>query len=316
MSAILLVGIFFSIIHSIHGKLWNLSDPLPPLQPKEVGLQTLNRQDYYIVGNGKKLFDITVSGYQFESYENQIVIAYATGQNSNTNPTSPLMQYAYNNYLTKQNMLASYTTQTCTYGSVEGYSPYPGYDFYTSYILYLYSQNAPITFDYITLPEYGTCLKYTAPVPWNNNQLPRNMTYTLIYQQSTGYLIEYNLIGTEYCCLEGYCPNEGLCNDGSEPFLTYAMTNQTLYGYQIFNSTSWPQNFFQPYCPFPSTTSLSSSSKKLSIGDALAILFGLLLALAFSSIVALYYQIKSLRTLSLQANNDRKSIALAQMNNA
>lgn len=41
--------------------------------------------------------------------------------------------------------------------------------------------------------------------------LPRDLTYTLTFQNSTGYLLIYALAGTEYCCpgADIYCPNEG-----------------------------------------------------------------------------------------------------------
>jgi hypothetical protein len=301
-------------------KLWDPNtDPVPPVQPKEVGMQTYNSQFYHIVDTGAVLFNLQIPGYQFESYANQVIIAYATGEDANANPPAPIMQYAWNNYSSGQNLLAQYPTQGCYYGTVEGHSPYPGYDFYSNYIYYLYQTKMNVTFEYITLPDYGLCLKYTSPVPWNNPDLPRNMVYTLVYQNSTGYLLQYNLIGTEYCCANGAgCPNEGQCADGTDPVLTLAMTNQTLFGYQIFTEDSWPKGFFNPYCPFTSSTPVTSSSSSdshLRQGDAFAILFGLLFfgAAAVSVVMLFRMQEMSIKIRDLESKN--KDPMMLEMSN-
>ena len=296
------------MLFNTQAKTWNpATDPYPPVQPMEVGMQTYNTQLYYLVNSGDVLFNLKISGYQFESYANQVIVALATGENAYINPAAPLMQYSWNNFTSGQNLLAQYNTQTCLYGDVEGGSSYPGYNFYTSYIGYLYSINVTITFEYITLPEYGTCLKYTAPVPWNNPALPRDMVYTLIFQNSTGYLLQYNLVGTEYCCANAFCPNEGLCSDGSQPQLTYAMTNQTLYGYQVFSEASWPAGFFDPYCPFPqASTNDNNSNSHLKTGEAFAILLGLLFfgAAAVSVVMMFRMQDMALKIRDLESKRN------------
>lgn len=257
-------------------ELWNATtDPLPPPQPAEVGMQTLQTQSYTYANNGSVFFDLTVSGYQFSSYANQIIIAFSAGQNAGS-PPAPLMQYAYNNFASGENMLAGYDTQTCAYGEVEGNVPFPGYDYYSNYLLLLYDMGVPITFENVTLPELGVCLRYSAPVPWNNPQLPRNLTYTLTFQNSTGYLIEYQLHGTEYCCPDMFCPNSGLCPDGSAPQLIIANTDQQLYGYQVFSNASWPSGFFDAYCPFGDG---SSSSRSDGLAEVLMWVFAGLLVL-------------------------------------
>ena len=232
----------------VEGELWNITtDPLPPLQPAECGYESFNSQVYHDT-EGNIVLDIQVSGYSFSSLSNQFIQAVTTGSNFGI----PVYQLAFTNYTSQQGLLVAYNTQTCSYGEVEGNSPFPGYNYYQNEILSLYYSGIPIQFEYIEEPVYGLCLKYSAPVPWNNPDLPRNITYTVIFQNSTGYLISYSLIGTEYCCFGTnlYCPNSGNCSDGTIPQLTFAQTNQTLYGYQIFNASSWPTGFFSEDCPF------------------------------------------------------------------
>lgn len=293
---LLALGFICSIacMSSVTAKLWNpATDPLPPLQPKEMGVQTYNIQYYTLVNTGEVVLDIRVAGYEFFSYLQKLVVAQVSGQ-SQGNPPTPLMQYSYNNYNDPDAygslMLAYYDTQTCFYGNVEGGSSYPGYDYYQSTLLGLYYSNIPVQFEYVTLPDYGLCLRYSALMPWSNPALPRALTYTVTFQNSTGYLIEYDLTGTEYCCPGANfgCPNSGLCPDGSAPVLTLANTNQTLYGYQIFQSNSWPSGFFSNACPFSQDN--DDDKNGLAIGDALAILFALLFTAVSAALAVQIYR--------------------------
>ena len=292
---LLCICVLFAVTKgSSQGKVWNpATDPIPPLQPKEVGMQLYNAGSYYIAESGAILSNLQISGYQFESYANQVVVALANGQNVSSPPV-PFMQYSWNNFTSGANLLAEYTSQTCTTGEVEGGAPYPGYDFYTEYIFSLYYSNITVYYQNITRPGYGSCLQYSAYAPWDNPALPRNLIYTLVYQESTGYMIEYSLNGTEYCCLNGDCPNSGNCADGSVPLLTVANTNQTMFGYQIFTEDSWPAGFFDPYCPFDQTNSDSNSNNDhhFKMGEAFALLFGLLFfgAAAVSVVMLFSYQ--------------------------
>lgn len=262
---------------------WNPStDPLPPLQPKEMGAALLNVQNYYVVSNLQPYLSLNVAGFTFMSLSKQFQQSISSGQNLG----SPLMQIASANYTVPQSnsasLLADYNTQTCLSGPIEGDSPYPGYNYYQNEINFLYSAGIPV--DYSTFVKDGvTYWQYSSPVPWNNPLLPRAINYTVIFDSSTGYLVEYSLAGTEYCCLGvvGYCPNSGLCPDGSSPVLIYASTIQYWSDYQIFNSTSWEPGFFGDYCPFSTSTSSSSSSQKgLGLPTVLAIFFGILLFLS------------------------------------
>lgn len=258
MMRLLVVFLMISVfVLSSHAKVWNPStDPLPPLQPKEVGMQTFNSQPYRSLVTGEDLFKLEVSGYQFLSYESKIIVAWATGQNALTNPPAPLMQYSWSNFTSGKSLLAQYATQSCVTGDIEGASSFSGYDFYRNYLMLLYSLNITITFDNFTFDAYGPCMVFTAPALWNNPALPRKLVYTLIFQNSTGYLMQYSVAGTEYCCNDMVCPNDGLCSDGTAPFLTYASTNQTLSKYQLFSSASWPSGFFKPFCPFHTTSDM------------------------------------------------------------
>jgi hypothetical protein len=253
-SSFVLLVFSLLVLNLVQGKQWNITtDPLPPLQPKECGYETYNNQVYYDV-NGKVVLSLQVAGFTFMSYLNQVSQSQAAGNNFGI----PIMQFAYSNFTAGTTFLAGYNAQNCTEGEVEGYEPYPGYDYYQSELVALYELGVPIEFVVVILPEYGLCLRYSAVLPWDNPSLPRYLTYTLTFQNSTGYLIEYDLIGTEYCCYDTitlYCPNKGLCYDGSTPQLTYAQTNQSLSNYQIYNESKWSPGFFGNYCPFSSSTS-------------------------------------------------------------
>ena len=65
--------------------------------------------------------------------------------------------------------------------------------------------------------DYGNCLIYTIPMPWDYpDTCQRALNYTLVYQKSTGYLVQYSVTGTEYCCGDtGTCVDFQLyCDDG------------------------------------------------------------------------------------------------------
>jgi hypothetical protein len=267
--------------------LWNISvGPMPPLQPKELGVELLNYQYYTLVSNNEVVLDLDVPGYQFNSYSQQCQMATTGGEVNGI----PSVQLSYSNYLDPSSdtasMLAHYNDQTCTYSQIEGESPYPGYDYYQNLLLSLYYGGIPVYFEYVDLPDYGLCMQFTATPPWISDDLPRSLTYTLTFQNSTGYLLIYALVGTEYCCpgLNLFCPNSGLCSDGSEPQLTQANTTSYYGPYQIYANDSWSPGFFGPYCPFTTTAAYSSGSSGLSTSEVLAIVFGALFALAVAVI--------------------------------
>ncbi len=167
--------------------LWNVTTgPLPPLQPKEMGADTLNYQYYTLESTGEVILDLNVPGYQFNSYSQQCVMSTTGGEVDGV----PQIQISYDNYMNPSSetasMQAHYTTQSCTYGPIEGESPYTGYDYYTTLLMSLYNAGIPIYFDFVDSPEYGVCLQYTATPPWESDDEPRVLTYTLTFQNSTG----------------------------------------------------------------------------------------------------------------------------------
>src|SRR5687768_2292662 len=108
--------------------LWNpATDPLPPNQPKEMGATVSDIQFYTLVNGGAVVLDINVPGYQFNSYVYQTIMATTGGEAEGV----PQLQISYNNYKDPSSatasMLAHYATQSCSYGQIEGESPYPGY---------------------------------------------------------------------------------------------------------------------------------------------------------------------------------------------
>lgn len=297
-SKIMFTNLFLFVIYVLQqfsfsfgaSTLWNITTgPMPPLQPKELGVELLNYQFYTLVSTNEVILNINVPGYQFNSYSQQCQMATTGGEVNGI----PQVQLSYGNYKDPSSntasMLAHYNDQTCTYSQIEGESPYPGYDYYQSMLLSLYYSGIPVYFDYVNLPDYGLCLQYTATPPWPSDDEPRDLTYTLTFQNSTGYLLIYALIGTEYCCpgLNLYCPNSGPCDDGSMPLLTQANTTSFYGPYQIYEADSWSDGFFGPYCPFPSDSTSSSGGGEMSTSTVLAILFGVLFALAVMVIVGL-----------------------------
>jgi hypothetical protein len=247
MRAVLFLCLLPTSLVSGASTLWNATlGPMPPPQPKEVGMQVLDYQYYYLVSNHEVIADVNIPGYEFMSYQQQAVMSITGGEVNGI----PQQQIAYQNYLdpysNTASLLAQYKTQTCTYGQIEGTTPYPGYDYYNNLLLSLVDQGIPVYFDYITLPDYGLCLQYTSTPPWITDDEPRAITYTLTFQNSTGYLVIYSLIGTEYCCpgVNIYCPNSGLCSDGTEPQLTQANTTSYYGPYQIYSASDWADGFF------------------------------------------------------------------------
>ena len=210
----------------------------------------------------------------------------------------PNLQVSYDNYANPSSntavMLADYNTQQCTYGQIEGEAPYPGYDYWNTFLQTLVAENITVYFEYVTLPDYGLCLQYTTTPPWysNDDNEPRVLTYTLAFQNSTGYLVLYSLEGTEYCCPGAniYCPNSGLCADGTSPQLTMANTTVYYSNYQIYNASSWASGLFGAYCPFTTTTTTVFSNSNSNNGTSVQTAFAVLMGLFFGfSLLVIYY---------------------------
>jgi hypothetical protein len=112
----------------------------------------------------------------------------------------------------------------------------------------------PIYYSLENYRDNGLCHVYTIEAPWDLYP-PRNLTYTLAYENSTDFLVAYVLNGTEYCCASTRtCVTEGLeCDDGiSQAQLTWANSATYYSNYQIYEEDQFPVNFFGPYCPFSS----------------------------------------------------------------
>ena len=167
------------------------------------------------------------------------------------------MTFSYNNYTDPLNpnatLYAVYGSDgsgTCSYSMTEGSASYPCYDGYTKELLEYYNAGIPIYYSLTNYSDFGPCYVYTVQVPWDFYP-PREETYTLVYQQSSGYLLAYIVNGTEYCCDDQTCVNEGLnCSDGSTAQLTWNNSSTFYSNYQIFNETSFPGGFFGNYCKY------------------------------------------------------------------
>ena len=247
--------------------LWNATtDPLPPLQPPEFGAYVSTYGVTILISTGELLSSVNMPGYEFSSYSQLSIMSVLGGQMGGI----PQLQIAYNNYSTpSSNFLAYYNTQQCMTGEVEGNSPFTGYDYYQNLVLQLYYSGTPIFFEYVTLPDYGLCVTYITSPPWDNPALPRNITYSLTFQNSTGYLIYYEVSGTEYCCVNEnlYCPNSGNCSDGTVPVQIFSNATQLTDSYQIYDASAWPNDFFGAYCPFEQSVVTNDDNTVNSIDD-------------------------------------------------
>lgn len=273
-------------------------DPLPPLQPKEVGYSLTVRQSYTDLATGVSSLQV-LSAYEYLSY------SYLSTFSITSHGSSPIVQLAFNNYTNPYSetstYVVEYNSRSCVYGPSEGYSPYMGYDYYQNQILDLYYSGQDLYFEYEE-SSYGLLLVYSSIVPYPG-EYPRNITYTVAFENSTGYLVRYDLVGTEYCCptnSDYSCPNSGLCNDGSVPTITLAQTNQTSFDYDILEASDWPADFFQYACPFNISTAaaeVSSSSSNDPITQLWAItatvLFGVTLLVLIGENVYLFSMKKS-----------------------
>ena len=240
---------------------WNpTTDPAPPLQPKECGYTYTGLGTYESVG-GESFNNFDLVGSQFWSFAGQSTSSVVGGSNG-----QPYMQYASSNFTTGENFVINWQLGTCTSGTVEGGSPYMGYDYYTNLIEGYAAMNVTVLFSQLSNftalgTDFGPCYQYQVLVPWDfpPPTPPRNLTYTAVFQIETGYLILFALTGTEYCCPSlGTCvdftPN---CTDGTSALLTYVDSSSYYTDYKIYTPSSWSSEFFSinPSCPFATDTS-------------------------------------------------------------
>ena len=275
------------------------------------------------MSSGENVNNVAAYGYTFGSLMNQSQLSQIAGSDQG-NQTIHLSVTNYANPLSPSaSLMVFYNTKSCIESAVEGGQDYPGYNYYRTLLENFYSSGIPIYFQYVTCPdpEYGECLEYTAIPPWFNPDLPRNITYTLSFQNSTGYLLDYVLKGTEMCCYnngESFCPNEGLCADGSIPQKIYTVSGSYYRNYALF--TSWDENFFQVTCPYnnnsqTSSTTTTSSTTSVSAGDAVGIAFGsAILGFIIGMILRSYTPdifFWKKRTPNLLKTNDRSELLLS-----
>lgn len=248
---------------------------MPPLQPKEVGMTYLEYNNYTWLDDYSNLMMVSIYGYTFQSYENQII--YDSGSGLMDAAGTATTVWSYINYTSAESCICSYNTQVCTCGDIEGGGDtYAGYNYWAEMGMMMYLQGAPVYYYTEMDPVYGLMMVYDIEAPWPDTTYPRYLNYTLKFQNSTGYLRLYSTHGTEYCCKDtGYCVNPGVdfCDDGSPPVELYAQMDQSYQEYQLV--TAWSEGFFGYYHPaFPSsmppttvTTTSSSSSTALTTGQ-------------------------------------------------
>jgi len=267
-------------------------DPYPMPMPAEYGCAVSTTDTWMVTSSNVYVLDVEMYGYYYGSLQYQSVMAQMGGMNQN----AAVMQLSYTNYTVPSSPTAgtmiSYDTQACYNNPIEGDTSYPGPNYYIDLMELYYNAGLPVYFSYVTVEGYGVCLQYTVNAPWNNPDLPRDINYTLTFQNSTGYLLDYVLSGTEYCCFgeagggQDYCPNSGNCTDGSAPQQVYTISGTYYRDYELF--TDWPVDFFTSSCPFSITDDdnggSGSSGTTYSTGSIAGIVLGSMLGGIFLSI--------------------------------
>ena len=150
------------------------------------------------------LVDAKLFGYQFSSYSLLALRQSAAG----TDTSAPTSVYSINNYSAAYgSMYTVWEDQSCSLGVGEGDAGYPGYDYYATLMEMLFGAGYVVYFYEGDYKSYGSCHVYNVLLPWTpSSDYPgRNLTYTLAFEIDTGYIREYSLSGTEYCCSRGTC---------------------------------------------------------------------------------------------------------------
>lgn len=272
-------------------------DPYPPPMPAEYGCAVSTNGTWMVTATGEYVMDVELYGFQFGSLQYQSVMAQMAGETQGV----AVMQLSYSNYSIPANPTAGtfvdYGTQACYYNPIEGDASYPGPTYYSGLLEEYYNMGMTIYFSYVMMEGYGVCLQYSVLAPWDNPVLPRNITYTLTFQNSTGYLLEYILSGTEYCCFglagEGqtYCPNSGNCTDGSTPQQIYTVSGTYYNNYDVFSN--WPTDFFTALCPFSTAVideeGSACSGATYSVGSMAGIVLSSLVGGALAGFLICYW---------------------------
>ncbi len=225
---------------------------LPPLQPKEVGVTTLEVNNYTWLDDGSNHMNIRVNGYQFYSHLNQVVLSFGYGLLDGQG--SPSATYSWVDYAKAAtgsddaSCQCNYIYQTCACAMVEGGTTfYAGYDYWRRMLTRFYDLGVPVYYG-----EDDKFLIYDAVVPWDDDVYDRDMNYTIYFEKSTELLRRYSHHGTEWCCEKPYgCVEQGqrFCPDGAPPRQLYAQMDQEFIDYQNISGSSWPSNFFLYYPP-------------------------------------------------------------------
>jgi hypothetical protein len=211
---------------------------------------------------------MSVPGYSYYSYSQQSAVSNAGGMSFANGASSPTMLTNFINYNDPSNPVASmrilYGSQMCAYNSIEGGGGFQGYDYWQQSFLQYQELNYPLYFQYKNDSQYGLCLEYAVD-PGGN------VTYTLIFQNSTGYLLNYISQGHELCCPDGVTCGHVICPGNKPPVHVSDYSNTAYSNYIVLGDNyTWSSGFFdQPNCPysntfgFPTSTPTKSPSTKL-----------------------------------------------------
>ena len=302
--------LFVGLIYSVDGALepWNPTNgPSVPLQPMEVGYQeNMNsiRQDR---DNSNLIYQQITTNYIYSSYSLSRSLTTSTGRVND----EPFMTIAYNNYNNDvpnsgNGLLVQYSYQTCVEQPVEDKSSLVSYDFYSKLINSVYAAGSDVTYEYLTVPDFGLCLHYHTVTSFYNT------VFDLYFQNSTGYLVEYDIHSTMYCCnTDGYqfCQLQTIqCSDGSNPQVITSQSNETYSNYQLFTASQWPTDFFIGSCPFDATPPVSDDSTNCNGNNAmglttiLSIVFGGLFGIVAIITLILIYQLRLLKSNQIDTN--------------
>ena len=145
--------------------LWDpATDPLPPLQPKEVGYRAMAKAFYKFLPSNEIMSDVYYEGWQFSSYSRLVT----QGTTSGSDVGEPEMTFSYNNYTDPTDpqaiLYAKYSDTSCSFSTTEGNQNFPGYDEYQNLLLEYYAAGIPVTYAFENYMDYGLCHVYTVPV--------------------------------------------------------------------------------------------------------------------------------------------------------
>jgi hypothetical protein len=272
-----------------------------------MGVTLLEINNYTWLDDHTNHMNIRVHSYQWQSYAAQTIVTQGSGlKRSNGQPTT---SYSWINYTlasagdSKANCRCMTESLYCYCdAAIEGGTvTYGGYDYWRNMLVMFYSSGYPVYFE-----ETVDAYIYDVVAPWDDqgSGFDRFLNYTSVFEKSTGYLRQYSMHGTEWCCKTTGCPNEGIytCDDGSELRELYAEMSQFFDDYQIIDSdntgtSSWPIGFLDYYPPaFPSvvadltcTASDDNNDKSMSSLVILGLVFLPVVSFLMGCIITYFY---------------------------